>query len=451
MNNPYQYFGQPLTPSIAQELILELFAGSTVQRQAVISRVDEIHRELGGHPPNAKTHHPAEHALSKMKQLELVEHQERGIWFVKPLRIEILDDFMKWAKKFPPGKYVFRGVTNEAYGIQASAYRRLKEEDRSFLKFLQINTDLINESIMRGYDEKNGRKLSHLEMLAELQHYGAATCLMDFSYSAQIALWFACQQSKKTSRVPKKPPNGKVFAVSTDLPDFKEVESGMLTDNIEVFLQDEDDSPLYYWQPRQQNNRIIAQQSIFLFGRPEFEADSECVILENSKRNILIELEQVSGITEAMLSPDFEKFAVLRGENMPYTGLNSYECVVLARKQMPIGNYPEVIAYCSRAIDQETDYVEAYYLRGCANYYEGQYSPAISDFDRVITLNPDYTEAYGYRAQLKAFFGHGAEVETDLLKGIQLARRSRDWALATEMEQSLEEFHNETGGGSQDE
>ena len=64
---------------------------------------------------------------------------------------------------------------------------------------------------MRGYDEKNGRKLSHLEMLAELQHYGAATCLMDFSYSAQIALWFACQQSKKISQVSKKPPNGKVW------------------------------------------------------------------------------------------------------------------------------------------------------------------------------------------------------------------------------------------------
>ena len=87
----------------------------------------------------------------------------------------------------------------------------------------------------------------------------------------------------------------------------------MLTDKIDDFLQDAENFPLHYWQPRQQNNRIIAQQSIFLFGRPEFEADAECVILGNAKDNIQTELKQVSGITEAMLFPDFEKFASLRG------------------------------------------------------------------------------------------------------------------------------------------
>ncbi len=41
-------------------------------------------------------------------------------------------------------------------------------------------------------------------MLAELQHHGAATSLIDFTKSALIALWFACQD-KKT--------NGKVFCL----------------------------------------------------------------------------------------------------------------------------------------------------------------------------------------------------------------------------------------------
>ena len=36
--------GQVLTPSVAQELIIELFAGATVQKQGIVRRVDEAHR-----------------------------------------------------------------------------------------------------------------------------------------------------------------------------------------------------------------------------------------------------------------------------------------------------------------------------------------------------------------------------------------------------------------------
>ena len=61
-----------------------------------------------------------------------------------------------------------------------------------------------------GHDQKNGQQLSDLEILAELQHFGAATCLIDFSRSALVALWFACQHSSKGEA------NGKVYAVRHD-------------------------------------------------------------------------------------------------------------------------------------------------------------------------------------------------------------------------------------------
>ena len=71
-----------------------------------------------------------------MKQLEFAENPERGVWVIKPVRIKTLAEFMKWAKKFVSGQYVFRGVPNESYGIQASAYRRVEnEDDRNFEKF----------------------------------------------------------------------------------------------------------------------------------------------------------------------------------------------------------------------------------------------------------------------------------------------------------------------------
>lgn len=132
--------------------------------------------------------------------------------------IETLSDFLEWASQFDDGTYVFRGVPNDEYEIQASAYRRVPEDeqnsdDKGFPTFVEINTALIREARLRGYDQKDGRPLDDLEILADLQHFKAATCLIDFTHSAQVALWFACGQDSKTSH----PTNGKVFAVHKDI------------------------------------------------------------------------------------------------------------------------------------------------------------------------------------------------------------------------------------------
>ena len=46
---------------------------------------------------------------------------------------------------------------------------------------------MIEDARLQGLDEKDGRELEDLEIFAELQHHGAATCLIDFTYSAQVA------------------------------------------------------------------------------------------------------------------------------------------------------------------------------------------------------------------------------------------------------------------------
>ena len=448
MNNQYK---RVITPKAAQELIQELFAGQTVQRRKIIETVDKVHSERGGQPSRAKVHHPVEHALSKMKRLGLAENPECGVWFIMPsnkmCEIKTLDDFTKWTKKFAPGECVFRGLPNQNYGIQASAYRRPKKDDRDFEKFLRINKDLIDEVILRGYDEKNGRKLSHLEILAELQHFGAATCLIDFSHSAQVALWFACQLCSKAPQDSENPPNGKVFAVYNRLPRFKKIKSDLLNKTIDDLLQDEEDSQLYHWQPQQQNNRIIAQQSIFLFGCYEFQAHDECIVLGNDKQNILSELEQVSGITEAMLFPDFAKFASLRGEDALYTGLDRYEYLQLASEQFELGNYAESIAYYDRVLDQDPDYMEAYYKRGLAKLCSDQYESAIFDLDKFISVNPENMEAYFDRAQSNLYLGNLDTAQTDAEKALSLAEKSKEWEDAGKIGLLLNDIYERIDGG----
>ena len=441
--------GQVLTSDIVQELILELFTGQTVQKQTIIETVGEVHIKGGGRLSNTGADALVTRALSNMKRSGLTENPKRGIWFIKPHQIKTLDDFTKWTKKFAPGECVFRGVTNESYGIQASAYRRLKEDERNFEKFLEINKDLIDEVILRGYDEKEGRKLSHLEILAELQHFGAATCLIDFSHSAQVALWFACQLGSKSSQDSGNLLNGKVLAVNYHLRHFKKVKSDTLENKIDEFLQGGEDSYLYYWQPRQQNNRIIGQKSVFLFGHYEFDAYGECIILENNKQDILTELEQVSGITEAMLFPDFAKLADLRSEDVPYVGLNKYEYWQLASDQFQKENYAESVTYYDRVLDQDPDYVEAYYKRGQAKYYSEQYKSAISDLDKFISMNPDYStdfdyiQAYNYRGLSNHCLGDLDKAVADYKTGMSLASKSRELDLLHSFGLSLDEVYDE--------
>ena len=245
-------------------------------------------------------------------------------------RVKTLSGFIKWAEQFNDGQYLFRGVTRDTYKIEASTYRRLQEEDKIPANLLKLNQKLIEDARRMGHDQKDGQRLSDLDLLAELQHFGAATCLIDFTRDAQVALWFACQQSSKSS---KGPANGKVFAVRIDDPArFRTIDTTLIDEDIDHFLaQDAKDFSaqdvenfydreeyLYQWQPKYQNNRIIAQKSVFVFGGIEIETEAECVIMESSKQKILKSMDKLSGITEASVFPDFDGFARLHAHNKPY-------------------------------------------------------------------------------------------------------------------------------------
>ena len=321
------------------------------------------------------------------------------------MRITTLNEFMEWAQQLPAGECLFRGVPDEQYGIQASAYRRPKKEDRGAEKFLQINRSLIRDVRLRGYDERNGRKLHDLEILAELQHFGAATCLMDFTYSAQVALWFACQPDSKTPQDSLSFPNGKVFAVYNKLSYFREITPELLEKEINYFFQGSKvgiAQELYQWEPRQQNNRIIAQQSIFLFGDSQINVGDKCVILESSKQDILTALQQVSGITEAMLFPDFDGFARLRGEDIPYTQLSASEYRKRGDQAFRRGEYSEAIADYDEAIRLNPTDAVLYRERGGARVEMRDLEGAFGDFSETIRLNPDDAFAYFDRAGVNA-------------------------------------------------
>ena len=373
----------------------------------------------------------------------------------KVVKITSLSEFIEWVNRLPQldyEKYLFRGVPNAEYGIQASAYRRPREEARSSEKFLQINRDLIAEARLRGHGEKDGRKLGDLEILAELQHYGAATCLIDFTYNAQIALYFACQKDFKWERNSKdseKPPDGKVYIMSNDPNKFQKIAPDSLEKRIDEFFQG---SQLYHWEPGYHNNRVIAQRSIFLFGLYEFDEDAACIIEEKSKQDILSELERISGITQAILFPDFAGFARSYSEDVLYTELSAldyeeyaFEAYSLDQYEEAIKNYDmaiklspqnsslyegrgrakskmkrneDAIVDFNKAIEMDSEPWYVFYWRGIANYELQQYGKSITDFDKFIEISPNHTNAYTVRAHAKHRIRQYSEAITDYSEAI---------------------------------
>ena len=310
-----------------------------------------------------------------------------------------INEFIEWAAQFSDGQYLFRGVSTESYKIEASAYRRLSEIDRNDpKKLLKINKDLIMKAKALGHDEKNGQQLSDLEILAELQHFGAATCLIDFSRSALVALWFACQQGSRGGA------NGKVYAVRhDDRVRLKTVNPDLITKNIDYFLTPDENGryPLYQWQPKLQNNRIIAQQSIFVFSGAQIEAEAECVIDKNSKQDILIALDKISGITEAAIYPDFDGFSRLHAHNKPYIEPDAQDYLQRGIEADQNDNIDDAIEYYTEVIrldPPDSSIVSiAHYNRGVAYSEKGEIERAIEDYNENIRLNPNSAAAYNNR------------------------------------------------------
>ena len=288
-----------------------------------------------------------------------------------PGRVRTLSGFLKWAEQFNDGQYLFRGVRKKSYKIEAGACRRLPKADRyNPAKLLKINQELIDKARLLGHDQLSGDQLSDLALLAELQHFRAATCLIDFTRNALVALWFACEQiattessekrKKRDSKDKVEETDGKVYAVRIDDPArFKTITSDLLKKKVDYFFREDKNGrySLYQWQPKLQNNRIIAQQSVFIFGGAKIEAADECIISRGAKEDLLKALDKLAGLTDATIYPDSDGFARLHVQNNP---------------------------------DFEPD-PQGYLQRGIEVHQKGEREEAITHYTTIISPLPDET------------------------------------------------------------
>ena len=359
--------------------------------------------------------------------------------------IKTLGEFMDRVDRLRPRKCLFRGLPNQEHSIEASAWRRLKNEQDSnnIDKLLEINSGLIRDARLRGYDEKEERKLSDLEILAELQHFRAATFLTDFTYGPQVALWFACGQSFKDPQNSEELSDGKVCAVFVNPDRVIEVTPELLKQDISFFFDANADGtyPLYWWEPGELNSRIPPQQSVFLFGGARtIEPDMECIILEADKRAIRDSIEGFLQTTETTLFPDFDGFVYQRTQYRPYIpeGYESFRAAGYRASQR--GDYKEAISYFDKAIHLGSTEADVYYMCGESKYYLGQTEEAILDFDKAIELEDDDINYYRLRGYAQQTLNQYDKAKDDFEKALELAEEVGETVLIDSIRFKLREI-----------
>lgn len=152
-----------------------------------------------------------------------------------------------------------------------------------------------------GYDDKWDR-------LALAQHHGLPTRLLDWTYSAIIALWFVVRKEPKTDRLTNQKRDGVVWILKTRKEDFIDFDDCCVKRN-GPFNQDK----TCIFRPRVVSQRIVAQTGVFTLHHDLEEENKRFLPLET---NSLFKNRLVKCLIRA------EDFKNLR-EGLDYCGVNA--------------------------------------------------------------------------------------------------------------------------------
>ena len=291
----------------------------------------------------------------------------------------VLNVINQLAKKSAGGDYIYRGEPEHYDTVSSSLYRQYKEIDAKDFDIEVVQKEMLKEA------SRYTPQTDESEILAELQHYGGNTNLIDCTTDYFIALFFACNGA------PDK--DGRV-----------------------VLLQRSDDENKRIWQPRSPNNRVIAQKSVFVQPKKGFvEPAEEIDVPRDLKEPILNHLRKFHGISAEIIYNDLHGF--IKNQNIHQSAYTEFAWGLTYQNQ---GDNEKAIGHYDEVIKLKPDLAAAYYNRGNAYGEKGDYDRAIQNYDKAIDLKPDYAEAYNNRGLVYGAKGDHDRAIQDYDKAIDL-------------------------------
>jgi hypothetical protein len=225
----------------------------------------------------------------------------------------------------------WRGQASVDWGLEPSLVRRYRHQENA-------RATVLTEPALRGVERALveraraaglGSELGELELLARLQHHGAATRLLDCSRNAFVALWFACRWE----------PGKDGVLIGFELGDNAvHLDTEMLQHGVDDLLAIAA-GRLLWWQPRGLSPRISAQQAVFVFGQVVDEpwgsirlgaggvslggagaVPGAALIFVSARLKAALNgiWEPLLGFSEESLFPDFDGFALAHGVDKPF-------------------------------------------------------------------------------------------------------------------------------------
>ena len=200
---------------------------------------------------------------------------------------------------------------------------------------------------------------------------------------------------------------------------FAIVTSQHLKQPIDTFL---DQGKLWKWEPSYLSTRIVAQQSVFVFGTGTIdETHYESIeIDESSKGTIREALQERFGITEQHLFSDFPGFALSHAHNKPYRDYTAEDYFSLGLTSQQQGDYEKAIGFYDQALEINPQYFAAYNNRGIAKADLDDQQGAIADYTQALEINPRTAEAYTNRGNAKYAFGDQQDAITDYTQALEI-------------------------------
>ncbi|BCV44364.1 FRG domain-containing protein [Shewanella algae] len=177
-------------------------------------------------------------------------------------------------------KFAWRGQIDASWALHSSLYRRMNLTKSKVLTEDEIakeEHDILAELHCWGlHSSSQTGRLSILNQLAMLQHYGAPTRLIDITFNAWVGAWFAVEEKWSNGEQINEDKDARLFAFDVTDRLINENESYRCweddlsrpwkTDKVGGLDKKEWTTSVFAWKPANLDARIAAQNGGFLFG-----------------------------------------------------------------------------------------------------------------------------------------------------------------------------------------
>ena len=291
---------------------------------------------------------------------------------------EVIDEIVE---KSAGGDYIYRGESKLHPKVCSGLYRSFPHHRR--MRF-DVST---HQQAMLAEAKKYTAKTDDFEILAELQHFGGTTNLIDFTTDYLIALLYACDGHYEK--------DGRVILVKKESEVEKDPE-----DYYEVKL------------PPRTISRAEFQRGVFVEARKGFIDSSRCrivIIPADLKEAMLKYLEKHHSISVKAVYNDLHGFIA---RSAPTAVLKGFACQDKANAADNWNDqkkgYEESIEHYTEAIRINPQWIHAYYNRGrvhllkqlatrrahennkCKLDEDSELQQAIDDFNKLINLSTSH-------------------------------------------------------------